>query len=341
MNLETHILKNLFRFAKSLSFKRWIKWVYYSMLCTIARLTGGLHRHIQVMDTYLGKHTRKIDKHYSAGIAYQGGRCAYYLIERVNADVKIGYVHNDYTQSVSDYMLKPKDDIYFPKLDFIITVSPQCLNSLKKEFPHLEHKCMVIENICSAKKILRMAESGDSFCDGYVGIRLVTLGRLVVGTKGIDLIIDVCKILKEGGIDYKWYFLGDGRGRSLVERLIRENNVEENLILLGAKLNPYPYIKDADIYVQPSRYEGKSVALDEVKVLCRPVVVTDFSTVHDQFTDGINALIAKINAEDIAEKIICLINDKTLRVRFENNLKQEKTSNEEQAEIFKSLIIKS
>lgn len=331
---------NAFKTLKELSFGRWLKWCTFSLKCSLGRLRGGLHGQINAMDVWLGKNTPAIKKHYDAAIAYQGGRCIYYLVEKVNADIKIGYVHNDYSASEVDWMMKPSDSKYFPKLDSIVTISPECVASLHREFPELKEKCVVVENICSPKMIKSMAQDGETFTDNYLGTRLITMGRFDINQKGIDFAIDTCRILKDKGVEFKWYFLGEGAERPMVEKLIKEAGVEDRFILLGAKTNPYPFIKDADIYVQPSRFEGKSVALDEVKALAKPVVVTNFSTVLDQFTDGKTALVAKMEPKDIASKIEELITNAELRTIFSDNLKNEKVGNEEQAEVFTSLLTK-
>ena len=332
--------RKIFKCFKSLTFKRWLSWCGFSMCCTISKLTGGLGKMVCTMDEYIGKHSRSINKHYDAAIAYQGGRCIYYLVENVDADVKIGYVHNDYSISEVDCMMKPSDMKYFPQLDSIVTISLECVASLYREFPKLKKHCVVVENICSPKMIKAMAESGNTFDDGYNGLRLITMGRFDINQKGIDYAVSACKILKERGLKFRWYFLGDGHERPQVEKLINDANVEDSFILLGAKTNPYGYIKDADIYVQPSRFEGKSVALDEVKAIAKPVVVTNFSTVFDQFLDNKTALISKMDPTDIADKIQTLLEDPELRKSLVLNLQHEEVGNENQIEVFKSLLSK-
>lgn len=234
--------------------------------------------------------------------------------------------------------MKPVDSLYFPKLDHIVTISDICLNSLYYEFPDLKDKCCVVENICSPKFIKQSAAKGESFNDDYKGCRLVTMGRFDIWQKGIDWAVEIAKKLKTHRVDFKWYFLGEGNQRPKVEEMIRDAGIEDLFILMGAKVNPYPYIADADIYVQPSRVEGKSVALDEVKALSKPIVVTNFPSVYDQFTDEKTALIAKMDPSDIADKIIRLINEPETRQKLINNLKAEKVGNEEQVQIFESLL---
>ena len=290
------------------------------------------------MDVFIGKHSRPLGRHYDAAIAYQGGRCIYYLVENVNADIKIGYVHSNYSVNQTDYMLKPSDIKYFPQLDYIVTISQICLNSLYNEFPTLKDRCLLIENICSPKMIKVMAQKGDTYEDNFSGVRLVSMGRFDIHIKGMDIAIKACRILKSAGIYFHWYWLGEGEHRNQLETMIREAGVQDVFILLGAKTNPYNYIKDADIYIQPSRIEGKSVALDEVKALAKPIVVTKFISVLDQFTNRQNALICDIDAKSLSDSIIELLNNKELRDSLVNNLKQEKVGNEEQAEIFESLL---
>lgn len=332
--------RNLLKNFSTLPIKSWLKWCRYSLSCSMGKLNGGLHKQIQNMDLWLGKHTPALGKHYDAAIAYQGGRCIYYLIEKVDSDVKIGYVHSDYINNETDFMLFNSDKIYFPKLDYIVTISDKCADSLKNTFVGLKSKIKVVENICSPKMISSMACDFKPFEDDFEGLRLMTMGRLDWNVKGLDLIIEASSLLREKGVRFKWYLIGDGPGRKKVENGIKENSLEDHLIILGAKTNPYPYILACDIYVQPSRVEGKSVALDEVKALAKPVVVTNFSTVYDQFEDNKTALICKMDSSDIAKKIKQLIDSPDLRNELSQNLKKEKVGNTEQAQIFESLLSK-
>lgn len=331
---------NAFKALKELSFGKWLKWCTFSLTCSLGRLRGGLHGQINAMDVWLGKNTPAIKKHYDAAIAFQGGRCIYYIAEQIDADVKIGFVHSNYSVNETDFMLKPSDSIYFPQMDYIATISQVCLESLWKEFPALKEKCLVIENICSPKMINTMAAKGESYTDGFKGVRLASMGRFDIQIKGMDMAVEVCRILKQKGVSFRWYWLGEGDQRPQLEKMIKDAGVGDVFILLGAKTNPYPYIKDADIYVQPSRIEGKSVALDEVKALARPVVVTCFGSVYDQFTDKQNALISEMNAQSVADNIIKLIEDNALAESLHQNLLNEKVGNEEQAEVFTSLLTK-
>ena len=139
--------------------------------------------------------------------------------------------------------------------------------------------------------------------------------------------IESCRKLLDKGYKVKWYVIGEGDEREKLTNLIKENRLEEHFYLIGLKSNPYPYLKQADIYVQPSRFEGKSIALDEAKILNKPIVVTNFSTAKDQINDGIDGLIVEMNSNAVAEGIERLINDKKLKQTLINNLSKLKLGN--------------
>lgn len=322
----------------NLSPARFFRWFMFSLKCSLSKSLGGQYKMLQTMDVEYAQNATSQNKEYDAAIAYQGGRCIYYIIDKVKAKKKIGYVHSDYAISEMDYCLKEADLQYFPQLDYIITISDKCAHSLKNEFPDCSAKIKVVENICSVNHIRQLATAETKNLKIGTEIIIVSMGRLDIDTKGIDFAISACQLLKHRKYNFIWYWLGDGTSRNEIEAMIQAAGVDNNFVLLGAKTNPYPYIKQADIYVQPSRFEGKSVALDEVKALGKPCVVTNFSTVRDQFVDNITALIAEMNADAIAEKIEVLINNKELREALSNNLSSEDVDNCNQVIIFESLI---
>lgn len=151
---------------------------------------------------------------------------------------------------------------------------------------------------------------------------IVSVGRLNY-EKGFDIAVDTCKRLVDGGMNLVWYIVGEGSERTMLEKRINEYRLNNNLILMGNSPNPYKYMSKADIYVQPSRFEGKSIAIDEAKILCKPIVVTNFSTVLDQIKDGKNGIISEMNSKSLADKISNCIYDYELRNKLIKNLEKE------------------
>ena len=146
------------------------------------------------------------------------------------------------------------------------------------------------------------------------------------------------EVLLENGVDFKWFAIGKGELKDKIEEKISRYGLQEKFILLGEKSNPYPYIKNCDIYVQPSNYEGKSIAIDEAKAFAKPIVATKFTTVFDQLSDGETALLAEINAQSVAEKITQLINDESLCKKLSDTLARTHKGNEEELEKFYKLL---
>lgn len=254
------------------------------------------------------------------------------LINKVRANKKIAYVHSDY---ISMKLNPEYDRAYLRKLDVIATVSAGCLSSLTNIFPEIENKTIIAPNIISPSLIRKMSEDPCILSD-YDGIKILTVARLDF-VKGIDLAIDACVKLKKENVDFKWYILGGGNVKKYKE-MVKKHNLCDEFIFLGETNNPYPYIHQCDIYVQPSRTEGKSIAIEEAKVLYKPIVVTNYKTVNDQINSNYNGVIVPINGDSIANGIIKLLNSPKLQANLSNNLANEKIGNEEDVEIFYKII---
>lgn len=282
----------------------------------------------------LKKQLPKLNKKYDCAVGYLEGNASYFAADEVLADRKICYVHNDFKKLCLD---KQRSCELFQKCDKVITVSQVCLDSLVDEFPEIREKFMIIENITSPKILKEYSSETEPYADDKNKIILTTVGRLAP-QKAIDLAVKACAELKKRGKSFNWYHIGTGELKEEIESLIRELGVEKDFILLGERSNPYPYIAGCDIYVQPSRYEGKSIAIDEAKCLLKPIVTTNFTTVADQITDGVNGLVCEMNEKDIADKIEKLIDNSELRTKLSENLANEKTGNEEEIQKLYGLL---
>jgi glycosyltransferase involved in cell wall biosynthesis len=281
---------------------------------------------------HIARSLQTVSKRYDAAIAYLEGNPIYFCIDKVIAAKKIGFIHNDYDKLGLDPSL---DAVYFNQLDHIATVSDQCAAVLKIRFPEFQDKIEVMYNIVSPKMIHIMASDQIELPRNRV--KLVSVGRLVY-QKGFELAIEACKNLIQSGYQVTWYIIGEGEERAKLEQLIKEYQLEKVMILLGIRENPYPYITEADIYVQPSRFEGKSIALDEAKILHKPIVVTNYSTVKDQIIHEVNGWIVEMNAGAVSEGIKRLLDDQPLRNKLVHNLSMEKLGTESEINKLYSLV---
>jgi glycosyltransferase involved in cell wall biosynthesis len=280
---------------------------------------------------YISRSLPPLEKTYDIAIGYLEKNPIYFCVDKVKAKMKIGFIHNDYEKLAMDPTIDKK---YFSELNHIVTVSEECAKVLKNKFPTNAEKVKVMYNIVSDKTIHKMAmepvelNSNNNNNNSKI---LVSVGRLNY-QKGFDLAVKACKYLVDSGYSFKWYVIGEGEERRKLEELIKQFGVENYFILLGMKENPYPYVKAADIYVQPSRFEGKSIAIDEAKILLKPIVVTNFSTVKDQIIHNVNGLIVDMNSIAIFEGIKSLIVDNELKAALQKNLSKEKLGSESEIE---------
>ena len=208
--------------------------------------------------------------------------------------------------------------------------------SMKAMFPECDHKIFKIENIISPRTV-QVSDDTRGFEDHYQGVRLLTVGR-VCYDKGLDLAIETCKILNIKGYDFRWYWVGpyDAENEWIVK--IKQENLENTLILLGATDNPYGYMRQADMLIHPSRFEGKSVTVEEAKVLNLPIVATNYSTVCDQIEDGKTGIIVGMKPSEIAAGISELIEHPEIREEIKNHMMKYCTGNEEQVNVLYELI---
>ena len=273
-------------------------------------------------------------KKYDIAISYAQGLPTFYVADKINADRKFAWVNVSYRLKKEDREFQSK---YYDKYEKIIAVSHSAKDVFLETFPKYKDKVEIIYDINDFKLISKMANMEKVYDDNFDGIRLLTIGRLA-NQKGYDMALEACKILKEKGINFKWYALGKGPLKDDIEKYIKENDLQDYFKLLGVKSNPYPYIYGADIYVQTSRFEGFGLAIAEARMLNTPVVTTEFDAVYNQMVQGKNGLVVGMDSESVANGILELINDEVLRNLIVEYLKAEKKGNTEELDKFYKLI---
>lgn len=261
--------------------------------------------------------------HYDLIVDFNGQQQLYYMVDKLEGDKKVTFFHSDYSKWPYYYQA---DKQYFPLVNRIFTISPHCVKVLREWFPEQADKIDLMENITSPDLISRLAENVTDFRWHPNALKLVTVGH-VTDMKGSHWAIEAAHLLKESGLDIQWLFVGAVKDEVRYQQMIVQWGLQENVTFVGVVANPYPYIQTADILVHPSQFEGKSIALDEAKLLCKPIVVTNFSTVHDQFENRVNATICAMNPKAIANAIEELAMNAELRQRYISYLASHKVDN--------------
>ena len=237
-----------------------------------------------------------------------------YVLNKVNAKKKACWIHIDYTKVEFDVDAELH---VWTAYDHIVSISPDVTRTFLQVFPSLKEKIVEMENILSADFVRTRAKefslSGEMPKNGN-SINILSVGRFSE-QKNFDNVPDICRRIREQRVDLYWFLIGFGND-SLIRQKIHEAGMEEYVILLGKRSNPYPYMKACDIYAQPSRYEGKSVTVREAQMLCKPVVITNYPTAKSQIQDGIDGVIVPMDNEACAKGIAEFIKDKELQRRI-------------------------
>lgn len=271
-----------------------------------------------------------LEKEYDTSISFLERKTIYFNIDKVNAKNKIGFIHNDYSIYPYDEKL---DRYYFKYYNKIATVSEHCKEVLIEIFPEYKDKFIVIKNMVSKTMIEELAkEKIKNYKIDKEYINIVSVGRLV-NQKGFDKAIEICKNLLEEKTKIHWYIIGEGQERNNLELLIKKYNLENNFFLVGADTNPYKWMNIADIYVQPSRFEGYGITVAEAKVLNKPIVASNIPEFKELLDN--NRGILAVNDEEFVKWIKKIIKDKKLTKKLETTLKKEKTSLNELEKIYK------
>ena len=260
-----------------------------------------------------------------------------YVKNKVVAKKKIAWIHTDYTiYPIAKNVERP----IWRSYNYIASISNDVTRTFLQVFPTLAPKIMEIENILSPAFVRKRAELEDTDKEFRQTdkISLLSIGRYSE-QKNYDNVPDICKrLINKTKLNINWYIIGYGGDEALIRQKIKEAGMEEHVILLGKRSNPYPYIKACDIYVQPSRYEGKSVTVREAQMLCKPVVVTNYPTAPSQIRSGIDGVIVPMDKEGCANGLAEVICDKSLQERSIAHLKTHDYGNESEVEKIYKLI---
>ena len=273
-----------------------------------------------------------LPEQYDAAIAWGQGTPIHFVAEKVQAQKKFAWVNVNYEAAGHQAAF---DEPYYKEYNGIVCVSEELRSIFNKVFPQYSKKAVTILDINNPRTITSMAQQPISLPNDD-GLTLVTVGRLVP-QKGYDIAAKAAWLLKKRGVTFHWYVVGGG-DYAPIEKDIARYGIQDCFTLLGAKSNPYPYMKAADIYVQTSKFEGYCLTLAEARMLNVPCVTTHFDVVSAQMINGENGLVVEMNAEAVADGIIRLATNPELYQHIRSYQTQEKKGNVEEIEKFYKLV---
>lgn len=260
----------------------------------------------------------------------------YFAAQKTTADQKIAWIHTDYSTVQIDVT---SELAMWDQFDWIASISDDVTSSFIKTFPSLKDKMILVENVMPTRHIqalTRQKSVGHEMAEGN-GIKLLSIGRFCTA-KNFDNVPEICKLIREQGLNVIWYLIGYGGDEALIRQKIQEYGMEDYVIMLGKKSNPYPYIKACDVYVQPSRYEGKCVAVREAQMLGKPVIITDYATSASQLEDGVDGVIVPMDNEGCAKGIADVLRNSKLLEKLTESCKQRDYSNAKEVQKIYDLV---
>lgn len=257
------------------------------------------------------------------------------LRDKVRAKKKVGWIHTDFSLFDTDIQSELK---IWNSMDYIVSISESITQSFLSIYPSLEAKIRTIENILPTFYINSLLDC-EHFKNPFHSdaINLLSVGRFSYA-KNFDNIPEICTLIRKKGKNVYWYLIGYGGDESLIKEKIKEFGMEDYVIILGKKENPYPYIKACDLYIQPSRYEGKSVVVREAQYLGKPVIITDYPSSKSQLKDGYDGLVVPLDNQGCASGIVAALDNKELLAQITLNIKNNDYTNKNEIKKIYELI---
>lgn len=276
----------------------------------------------------------RTEEEYDLAVAYLEGGATYYVHDHVKAKKKMTFLHVDYSHAGYSRSL---DRNCYQDFDRIFTVSDEVRESLLAVYPECSEKVQVFHNLIDQEGIRAKAELPGGFEDDYQGFRILTVGRLTA-QKAYEVAVSAMKIVKDRGITARWYVLGEGELREKLQQQIDSLGLTEDFLLSGAKKNPYPYYRQCDLYVHATRFEGKSIAIQEAQTLGCAILVSDCSGNREQVEAGVDGEMCQLTAEAVAEKIVQLLKDEKKRKEYGERAAQRQIAGNVDADALKRLF---
>lgn len=246
------------------------------------------------------------------------------VLDKVSAKKKIAWIHTDYSTIQVNV---EKELSVWSQYDYIASISEEVTKAFLKPFPSLKDKIVIIENILSKDLILQRADEEEiSFPKENGRINFLSIGRFSYA-KNFDNIPDICRRIRESGYNVYWYIIGYGGDEALIRQKIAEEGMQEYVLLLGKQENPYPYIKVCDFYIQPSRYEGKSVTVREAQLFGKSVIITNYPTAKSQVISGLDGFIVPLENKFCATAIATILQQKDQIEKIKKYLMKHDYSN--------------
>lgn len=245
------------------------------------------------------------------------------IVSKSKSAKKIAWIHMDVEldKGVVPEMSREEGKQYFSNIDKFVCVSYDCAKKFNDKFG-FKDKTEVCYNVLSSKDIIEKSNYAPEVKFDKNTINIVAIGRLT-WQKGFDILIRSAGKIIEKNRNVKLYIMGEGEDREQLEKQIEENEMRENIQLLGHVDNPYPILKQADFYVCSSRHESFSLTVAESIILAVPVVSTKCTGPIELLDDGKYGIMCECEENSLCTAIEKMLDEKT-RSQYKEKTKERK-----------------
>lgn len=277
------------------------------------------HHHAELLWRTSGRYFKGLDDSYDIAVAYQQGVPTYIVATKIKARKKLAWINVDIKSAGYNILY---NDPFYNKMNWIVCVSELLESIMQNNMPQFTSRIRRVYDIVNPDVVRSLAQEPlpDKIKDKTKGRLVITTVARMAEQKNYPLALETALLLRQRGLDFVWFLVGDGPLLGYIRGMIKEKQLTDCVRALGLRINPYPYIQAADIYVQTSSFEGFGLTIAEAKMLCKPIVSTDFEVVYNQLQNGVNGLISPQDPKSLANAIITLAHDEALQQRFTHAL---------------------
>lgn len=250
---------------------------------------------------------------YDVVCCYTDGFVAPMIQRKVKAKKKCAWIHAPY----SHWAQMPCVYDALTCMDVCVPVSKDTGRDLDNILGENVRK-HIVHNITDAERCKQRAQEPCEILRQNGIYRIVSVGR-VSPQKFFDIIPSVAKLLNKTSLQYEWYIIGNGDKYKELADEVKNEHFDDKIHFIGARPNPMPWIESADVFVNPSRFEAWGMTVSEALCLGKAVIVSDIPVFAEQVTDGVNGLIRHVTPKNIADAILLVLHDDSLRHRLEQN----------------------
>ena len=260
------------------------------------------------------------------------GGCNEFVLKMVDADKKVSWLHCDFGLCGANNAESKK---IYEKFDTVVACSEGCKRAFLQCLPEFADKTVSVRNCNDYSLIRELAGDGIEYDEDYFNV--VTVARLSE-EKGIKrALIAVSECVKHG-FKVKYHIVGSGDQEGMLKQKVAELGLEDTVVFYGTRQNPYPYMKNADLFMLTSYHEAAPMVFDEAACLGVPVLATETTSTDEMILKNYRGFVCKNSQEGISEGLLSVLKNPQKLAEIGDHLKNVEFTNEDAIAVAESIF---